>query len=215
MTVSGVVSRLVAAALALSAALAAALPAVAQAPAGPVITAPADGAVIRGQVAVNGVTDIPGFASAELAFAYDPDPTGTWFVLGTASLPVTGGTIVTWDTTAVSDGDYVLRLRVVLQDASTQGTFVKVKVRNYTVVPTDTPAVTPTATVILQVPTAIVIAASPTATALPAPVIATPTGLPPNPARVTTSEIYAGFWRGALIVGVLVLLFGTLVRLRR
>jgi hypothetical protein len=215
MTGSGASSRLLAAALALAAVLAAGTPASAQAPAGPVITSPMEGEILTGQVAVNGVTDIPNFASAELDFGYDADPTGTWFMLQNSSLPVTGGTITTWDTTAVSDGDYVLRLRVVLVDGAAQDTFVKVKVRNYTVVPTNTAAVTPTATVLLQVPTAIIIADTPTATAQPTPVFATPTALPPNPARITTSEIFSGFWRGALIVGLLVLGFGALVRLRR
>ena len=171
--------------------------------------------MLKGQVPVSGVTDIPGFASAELAFAYDPDPTATWFTLQTASLPVTGGVIDTWDTTAVSDGDYMLRLRVTLLDGSEQETFVRVKVRNYTVVPTNTPDVTPTATVILEVPTAILLADTSTPTAQPVVLIDTPTALPPNPARVTTTEIFSEFWRGALIVGVLVLVFGALVRLRR
>ena len=215
MTGSGALPRLLAVFLALAAALQAVGLAAAQAAASPVITSPAEGDILKGQVAVNGLTDLPNFASAELAFAYDPDPTGTWFTIQTTNLPVAGGLIATWDTTAVTDGDYMLRLRVSFLDASSQDALVKVKVRNYTVVPTATPAVTPTATVVLQIPTAIVIAASPTATVQPTAVIPTPTSLPPNPARVTTGDIFSGFWKGALVVGLLVLLFGALVRLRR
>jgi hypothetical protein len=215
MTESGAFPRLLAVCLALLAAMPAPDPAAAQSPATPVITSPGEGDILKGQVAVSGLTDLPGFASAELAFAYVSDPTGTWFTIQTMSLPVAGGLIATWDTTAVTDGDYVLRLRVIFQDTSIQDAVVKVKVRNYTVVPTPTLAVTPTATVVLQVPTAIVIAASPTATIQPTPVIPTPTAIPPNPARVTSGEIFSGFWKGALVVGVLVLLFGALIRLRR
>jgi hypothetical protein len=215
MTGSGASARLFGVVVFLAAALSGVQAAAAQAPAGPVITSPVEGGVLQGQVPINGVTDLPDFASAELAFAYDPDPSGTWFMLATSNLPVTGGVITTWDTTAVSDADYILRLRVTLLDGSTQETLLKVKVRNYTAVPTDTLAVTLTPTVVVQVPTAMLIVSSPTVTALPAPAIATPTALPPNPAGITTSEIFSGFWRGALIVGLIVLVFGALMRLRR
>src|SRR5512143_3282507 len=122
MTGSGALPRLLVAVLTLGSAFVAARPAAAQAPAGPVITSPAEGEILKGLVMVNGVTDIPNFASAELDFAYDPDPTGSWFTLQTSSLPVTGGVIAIWDTTAVSDGDYILRLRVTLLDTSVQDT---------------------------------------------------------------------------------------------
>ena len=216
MTESGVVSRLLAAALAVAAAAGYVAPrAAAQQPPGPVITSPAEGQVLQGQAPINGLTDLPGFASAELAFAYDPDPTGTWFTIQTGSLPVSGGLIATWDTATLTDGDYTLRLRVVLADGSFRDSLVRVKVRNYTAAPSPSPAVTPSATAALQIPTAIVLAASPTVSAPAAPPAATPTSMPPNPAGITSAEVFAGFWRGALIVGLLVLGFGALIRLRR
>ncbi len=218
MTESGAFPRLLAILLAIAAVLALALPVTAQAVIPPVITAPTDGQVLQGQVQVNGLTDIPNFASADLAFGYDPDPTGTWFTIQSGLPPVAGGLLATWDTTTISDGDYVLRLRVALLDGSSQEALVKVKVRNYTAVPTPSPVVTPTATAALQIPTAIVIVPSPTATAQPeAPTapVDTPTALPPNPAGMTSAEIFSGFWRGALVVGLVVLGFGVLLRLRR
>jgi hypothetical protein len=60
-----------------------------------------------------------------------------------------------------------------------------------------------------------VIVPTETATAAPLPVLDTPSALPPNPAGVTTGEVFSGFWKGALLVGVLVILLAALMRLRR
>ena len=77
------------------------------------------------------------------------------------------------------------------------------------------PAVTPTEPAIVQIPTAMIIQSSPEAKAQVAVAPPTPSALPPNPAGVTPAEVSSGFWRGALLVGLLVLVFGALVRLRR
>ena len=108
----------------------------------PVITAPTAGQILRGQVSITGTTDIPNFASAELDFAYASDFTGKWFLIQTFSQPVANSAIATWDTTSISDGDYVLRLRVTLQDGSSQDATVKVKAQNQTPLPTATPSFT-------------------------------------------------------------------------
>jgi hypothetical protein len=201
------------------AALNAVQPVFAQATPSPSITSPAAGQVLKGQVPVTGVTDLPNFSSAELAFAYSSDPTRTWFTIGTASLPVNGDVIAVWDTTSVTDGDYTLRLRVLQTDGSFEDAAVNIQVRNYTAAPTPSPtpspAVTPTETAALQMPTAMIITASDTPNPQAAIPMATPTALPPNPAAVTPAAIASGFWRGALIVGLLVLGFGALVRFRR
>ncbi len=215
MTRSGAWPRFLVAAATLVAVLCTGFPALAQQDTSPVIVSPGDGQFLQGQVPVKVTTDIPNFASAELAFAFSPDPTDTWFSIQTASLPVTDAVMTTWDTTLITDGDYVLRLRVNLQDGSTSDTVITVHVRNYTALPTATPAVTSTPVPVVEVPTAIIIQPSPTATLAAAVVLATPTALPPNPAGVTPNDIFSGFWRGALLVGVLVLIFGLLVRYRR
>lgn len=192
-----------------------AAPAFAQGPASPIIVSPTDGQVVQGQVPIKGTTDVPNFSSAEVAFSYAVDPTHTWFTIQTASLPVTGATITIWDTTVITDGDYVLRLRVNLQDGSTQDTTIKLQVRNYTALPTPSPAVTFTPTVQVEIPTAIIIVPTNTPTAAPVAIPPTPSALPPNPAGVTVGEIFSGFWRGALLVGALVLVFAAILRLRR
>ncbi len=181
----------------------------------PVFTSPADGQTLQGLVTIKGTTDVPGFASAELSFAYSPDPTQTWFTIQTASLPVTGDVIADWDTTAISDGDYVLRLRVNLQDGSTSDAVITVHIRNYTPTPTPSPAMTATEQPVVEVPTAIIVEPSATPTLAAVVALATPSALPPNPAGVTPGRLFSGFWRGALLVGLLVLVFGLSVRYRR
>ncbi|HEY9151917.1 MAG TPA: hypothetical protein VIN60_03455 [Anaerolineales bacterium] len=192
---------------------------VAQGTNSPVITAPVAGQILQGKVSVTGTTDIPNFASAELDFAYASDSTGTWFLIQTFSQPVANSTIATWDTTSISDGDYILRLHVMLQDGSSQDASVKVTVQNdaplstatSTAFPitTSTPAFTPQP----SMSTPMIIVASPTPTS--PPIFLTPTALPPNPVEVQTNEIYAGIQRGALIIIGLFVFFGVLIRLRR
>lgn len=190
----------------------------------PIIIAPTAGQILRGQVSITGTTDIPNFASAELDFAYASDSTGSWFLIQTFSQPAANSVIATWDTTSISDGDYILRLRVTLQDGSFQDATVKIKVQNQTPVSMSTSTITPTAitpTITLtpeftsqpSTPTPIVIVASSTSTA--PPIFPTPTLLPPNPVEVQTNDIYAGIQRGALVIVVLFIFFGILIRLRR
>ena len=190
----------------------------------PTITSPNANQILQGKVSIIGTTDIPNFASAELDFAYASDSTGTWFLVQTFSQPFTNSAIATWDTTSISDGDYILRLRVTLQDGSTQDAAVKVKVQNESPISTATATIAPTAiipTITLTpiftpqplTPTPIMIAASSTPTS--PPIFSTPTSLPPNPAEVEPGEIDAGVQRGALVILGVFVVFGILVRLRR
>ncbi len=190
------------------------MPAFAQGANQPAISSPTAGQVLQGQVAVVGTTDMPNFASAELDFAYASDSTNTWFQIQNSTNSMDNAVLGTWDTTLISDGDYILRLRVTLMDGTFQDVTVTVKVRNYTALPTSTVTVTPTQPV-LQIPTAIVLAPTSTATPTPRPTPPTPTALPLNPASITTHEIYSGFWQGAAIVLLVFLVFGLLIRLRR
>ncbi len=214
MTASGALLRVHTVFLTLAAMLGMVVSAYAQGSA-PQIVSPTDGQYLQGQVPVKVTTDVPNFTAAELDFAYASDSAPNWFPIQTASLPVTGQVMAIWDTTSITDGDYILRLQVTLADSSTQDVTATVHVRNYTALPTPTPAVTDTPTPFVEVPTAIVIVPTGTATAVPPPPPATPTALPPNPAGVTAREVFSGFWKGALLVGVVVVLLAALMRLRR
>jgi len=177
------------------------------------ITSPLAGDVLRGQVTITGTTELENFLSAQLDFSYGSNPAGNWFTLQTFSQPVRDSAISVWDTTIISDGDYILRLRVTLADGTFQDVTVPVKVQNDT--PFSTPTSVPTATaesVFVQIPTPFLLAASPTPTEVPRP---TPTALPTNPASLNQNAIYTSLARGALVIIGLFIFAGLLIRVRR
>jgi len=177
------------------------------------ITSPAPDSIISGEVTITGTTDVLGFTSSQLDFSYASNPADTWFTLQTSSQPVVDSPLATWDTTLISDGDYVLRLRVFLTDGSSQEVTTPIKVQNDT--PIVTPTFTPTSTpesIKGQIPTPFLVAASPTPTTTPRP---TPTPLPTNPASLAQNTIYSSIGRGALVIVGLFLFAGLILRFRR
>ena len=128
-------------------------------------------------------------------------------------LAVDGGTVVVFaDGTAITDGDYVLRLRVNLEDGSAQEVTVPIKIGNDLLPsPTPEPTATPEPETVL-IPTPFLLAASPTPTDLPRP---TPTALPTNPVSLEHNQIYASLGRGALVILGLFALAGLIIRVRR
>ena len=179
------------------------------------ISSPQAGQILRGQVEITGNLDLPNFSSAELAFGYsasDPADRSAWFIIQTFPQPVKGSAIAVWDTSALTDGDYTLRLRVFFQDGTSQDILISdLKVRNDVPLPTNTPTATQTATPLITTPL-------PTSTRLPDATTLTfssPVPLPANPASLTVPSLYSTFGRGALIVFVLFVIFSLLLRLRR
>jgi hypothetical protein len=80
---------------------------------GVVITSPESGTGATGVVEIRGTAVRQPFLRYELAFAYDPNPRGTWFAIGEpGTAPVVDGVLGRWDTANVADGVYELRLRV-------------------------------------------------------------------------------------------------------
>jgi len=178
-----------------------------------VITSPAPGDPISGEVTIKGTTDVLGFASSQLDFSYASNPTDTWFTLQTSSQPVVDSPLAVWDTTLISDGDYILRLRVTLDDETFQETTVQVKVQNDMPILTPTPIVTSTPNQLdSQIPTPFLVASSPTPTLTPRP---TPTHLPTNAVALDQTTIYTSIGRGALVILGLFLFVGLILRFRR
>jgi hypothetical protein len=177
------------------------------------ITSPAPGDVLSGQVNIIGSTNAPDFVSAELDFAYASDPSGNWFPIQTLSQAVFDSPLYTWDTTSITDGDYMLRLRVFIADGSFQEVTVPVKLQNDVVpaTPTVVPTATPEAETIL-IPTPFLLAASPTPTDLPRP---TPTPLATNPVSLGSSTVFSSLGRGALVILGLFAFAGLMLRFRR
>ena len=178
----------------------------------PAITNPKPEAILRGEVTITGSTAVPNFIFAQLDFAYASNSSDTWFNIQMFSQPMADSTLAVWDTTSISDGDYVLRLRVTLGDGTFQEVLVPVKVMNDTVLPTPTSVPTSTPEIAVQIPTPFLLAVSPTPTDLPRP---TPTMLPPNPASLGQNQIYGSLGRGALVIVGLFALAGLIVRFRR
>jgi len=176
------------------------------------IASPQSGVVLRGQVEIVGNMDVPNFASAELAFSYATNPADrfAWFTIQTFSQPVKEPIIAVWDTTALTDGDYILHLRVLLQDGSSQDVVVSdLKIRND--VPLPTPSPSPTFPSQFSTPLPALTAQTVTIF----PTFPSPTSLPANPVLVTSTSIYSNFARGALITLVLFAFFSLILRLRK
>lgn len=169
------------------------------------IESPLPGQAVQGSVAVTGSTVVDGFLTAEISFGYSDDPTGTWFFINQMNEPVSSGQLAVWDTTTLTDGDYVLRLVVAKQDGSQEVVLVpSVRVRNYTPIETDTPTLpAPTET---PAPGETL---APTETLVPSstPHQATLTPLPQNPAEVTPDDITTNILYGILVaVGIFAIL---------
>jgi hypothetical protein len=182
----------------------------------PAISAPIAGQTLSGQVSVVGTADAPNFASAELAFAYAADPTGTWFPLARLSQPVQESALAAWDTTQISDGEYSLRLRVYSQDGTFQDfTVTGLQVRNNAPPATSQPAeVVPASTE--ESPLVVESAPEPTATSVPvSPSGPTPQPLPANPAALRVDQINFYLTRGALLALALFVVLGLFLRFRR
>ena len=176
------------------------------------ITSPTAEELLRGEVTITGKIDVPSFLEAQLEFAYASNPTNTWFLIQAFSQPMADSTLAVWDTTSITDGDYVLRLHVNVEDGSFQEATVPIHIGN-DILPT--PTAEPTSTSkpeTLLIPTPFLLAASPTPTELPPP---TPTSLPPNPVSLGQRQIYASLGRGALVILGLFAVAGLIVRVRR
>ena len=190
-----------------------ALPALAQSGTTAQISSPTDGDILRGEVRIRGSAAGAAFSSAELSFAYVEDPTGTWFRIAELLTPVEDGELWAWNTTAVSDGEYLLRLKLSNLDGTQQEARVHIQVRNYTEAIVVTPTPEPTSQPPMQVDTPVVIQASPTTAIIVKPT--TPTAMPSNPVALTRADILGGFWRGALAVVAAGLLVVVVILRRR
>jgi hypothetical protein len=176
----------------------------------PVILSPLAGDTLRGRIQIIGNLNLPNFASAELAFSYASDP-NSWFPIQSFSQPPVDQNLVLWDTTLVTDGDYVLHLRVFFQDGTSQDIIVSdLKIRNDEISATETPTPAQSES---SLPITATLPALETPT--PTPIFPTPTALPPNPAIVTPSSIISYFSKGGLIAVVAILLLSLIIRSRR
>ncbi|NMC80610.1 MAG: hypothetical protein GYA59_14710 [Chloroflexi bacterium] len=157
----------------------------------PRVDSPQPGDVLQGTVPIIGSTDLAGFQSAEVWFAYEADPPGGWFLIHQSTEAVADGTLADWDTTTITDGNYRLKVVVFVEGGEPSETLVEgLRVRNYQPVETDTPGVAPTAPAQE--------ASAPTATW----VVPTPTALAANPAQVNAARLTDSLLKGVFSVVV-------------
>jgi hypothetical protein len=193
------------------------------------ITAPPDGAAISGLAPIVGTAAHPQFQRYELAFGYDPNPSDTWFSISDpVTTPVVNNVLGNWDTTGLTDGAYILRLRVYWSDRDFLEAFARVRIQNATPTPTRTPeAAAPTGTpgpapTEFTAPTAAagsqpVIALPPTSTPRPTP---GPAGLvggggaPVLSTRLNATIVADAFLNGVRLTVVIFALLGTYTGLR-
>jgi hypothetical protein len=150
------------------------------------ISAPSEGSGASGVVEIRGSALSQPFVRYEVAFAYDPNPRGTWFTIGEPGLaPVRDDVLARWDTTGITDGVYVLRLRVYSDERRFSEVYVgRVVVRQD--LPTATPFSTPA-------PPNDRPETTPTADGTPAPSGPTVTPIPlPPPDSLTGDDLALG-----------------------
>jgi hypothetical protein len=197
-----------------------------------VITSPRDNSqVTHGQVLIMGSADHPQFWKYEVAYGPEPNPEDQWSLVGVVhESPVVGDVLERWDTTALSEGVYSLRLRVVRLDGNYDEFFVR-GVTLSSVPPTDTPVpqeqvtetvtppaatptpLPPTPTILIEQPTL-----APTPTPRPMATEATPAARPTVALSVESLDLSGlgdAFCLGAEIAGGIFLLFGLLSLMRR
>jgi len=176
----------------------------------PQIFSPQPGEILRGQVEIRGDMNLPAFSSAELAFAYASAP-DAWFTIRSFSAPPQDALLTVWDTTLLTDGDYVLHLRVTLQDGASQDALISdLKIRN------DEIPASPTASAAAEITPTQTDAPAPTLQSFtPTPIFPTLTPLPANPVIVTSTNIFSALMRGALVVLALTAFAFLVLRLRK
>jgi len=181
---------------------------------GAIINQPAAGQALIGKITITGSAASQGFLGYEVLFAYSSDPTDTWFLIYESDQPVIDGDLAQWDTTSITDGDYVIRLVIrTTSGGSLIADVPGVRVRNYSPVESDTPTpITPTTSLDPSKTPAPTSTPSPPPTMTQLPGTATP--LPPNPAQLSNQQVLKSIGVGVLVTVGLLAIFGLYLALR-
>jgi hypothetical protein len=179
------------------------------------ITSHKAGEAIRGIVPILGTTTVENLLSWELTFSYVSNTTGTWFLISEGSNAISNEILTEWDTTAITDGVYNLRLTVYLKEGRrTHFILPDIRVRNYTPIESNTPVPSLTSTPLTVTPQPSFtpsITLSPTNTTIPD----TPTPQPTNPIEISAPDITNSLTRGAGFVLIAFLILGVYGTIRK
>ncbi len=107
---------------------------------------PTSGNIVAGSLLIFGSALHPQFLQYQLEYAPIPNPPAAWTPIAFSHTPVLNGLLGVWNTIAVPDGFYQIRLNVILRDGTALSTMVtNIRVQNNvsTPVPTATPVVPP------------------------------------------------------------------------
>ncbi len=159
---------------------------------------------------VGTVTGI-GFLFAEVSFQNAEAVQNTWFLINQINQVVVDDVLVRWDTNALADGLYHLRVTAYYEDGyQIESTVKDLRIRNYTAIETSTadkefgenPSLQPTRQSLIPTNT---------------PVRPTPTALPPNELALSQESFIqiAVFGGLAGILGLFIIGFWLLIRKRR
>jgi hypothetical protein len=175
------------------------------------ITSPQSGEQVVGVVTIQGTASSPNFQRYKLEFSTQENE--QWFTITEVSQQVTNGPLAQWNTAAIPDGLYQIRLRVILRDGNVVQNLAQnlvVKNQQPTALPTPppqatplpptlTPTLGPSPTPIIQQPPSVV----PRAT-LPN---VNPTAAPPDPGS-SQAVLVVDAVRNAFCSGVYLALIG-------
>lgn len=153
---------------------------------------PREGQPLQGIEMIEGRVRGDGYRAGTLHFAYSGVENPTWFFLADLQPADDGGSnhpfLVEWDTSQITDGEYDLRLIAVFEDQVFISERVRnLRIRNYTVIETSTPAPDNT-----QGPPE-----TPTPVLPETPAVAGGSTLPQNPASIEVED-----FQRSLIVGI-------------
>jgi hypothetical protein len=177
-----------------------------------VIASPRDGDVLRGTVPLVGRVSGDRFLSADISLAYENEETNAWFLINDITQPIEAGQLGLLDTNTITDGAYLIRLRLRRQDGTLEQTLIHVQIRNYTAPVLTAPTPTPTSPPRLQISTPVYIQPS----LVPGrPLASTPTTLPANSAALEATSISRSLVYGALTALAAFVVLGAMALRRR
>ena len=167
-----------------------------------VFSSPDPGQALQGTVLIIAEINFETATLVKLSFSYRDDPRDTWFLIQELESANQQELSFEWDTTTITDGDYILRLFAATDQGEHIDFVPDLRVRNYSAVETNTPVPTSTpAPQETQAPKA-------TSTSTITPLPPTATMLPPNPAQITSNDIGKSIIKGTLITLSLFAIFG-------
>jgi hypothetical protein len=174
---------------------------------GIIVDNPIAGQALQGVVPISGMIDPEGLVGYEVSYTYAGATTSNWFIIGQGIRSVETEPLAVWDTTLITDGDYQLQVKVNRQGGVVEDLIIPdLRVRNYSPIETETPAVQVTAVEQTQTHT-------PTVTATE--IKMTPTAFSSNPGTVTQSDVMRSIGRGIGLTAILFIAGAIVVTLQR